>query len=293
MNSPVSAAKAIERVGIVGCGVMGIGLAETCARAGLDVRVAVSSADGLARGRQRLDQSLARAVRKRKLPEPERDAMVGRISFTADLGELADRQFVIEAVPENEALKLGVFAKLDAVVTDQDVIIASNTSAISITKLAQVTKRPAQVLGAHFFNPVPVLPLVELISSLVTDGWARAVTEAFVTEVLSKQVIHARDRSGFVVNALLIPYLIAAIRMVESGHASAEDIDRGMTIACEHPIGPLALVDLIGLDTVAAIGEALHAEFKEPTYTVPPLLSRMVESGRLGRKTGRGFYFYD
>jgi 3-hydroxybutyryl-CoA dehydrogenase len=292
MNSAV-AAKAIERVGIVGCGAMGAGLAQTCAQAGLDVRVVASAADGLARGRQRLDRSLAAAVRKGKLAESERDAALERISFTADLGELADRQFVIEAVPENEALKLGVFVALDAVLTEPDVIIASNTSSISITKLAQATNRPGRVLGAHFFNPVPVLPLVEVISSLVTDEWAREVTEAFVTEVLGKQVINAHDRSGFVVNALLVPYLIGAIRMVESGYASAADIDRGMTLGCAHPIGPLALVDLIGLDTIAAVGDALYAEFKEPTYAVPPLLARMVASGLLGKKTGRGFYTYD
>ncbi|HET6501029.1 MAG TPA: 3-hydroxybutyryl-CoA dehydrogenase [Amycolatopsis sp.] len=292
MNSAV-AAKAIERVGIVGCGAMGAGLAQTCAQAGLDVRLVASGADGLARGRQRLDRSLAAAVRKGKLAESERDAALERISFTADLGELADRQFVVEAVPENEALKLGVFVALDAVLTEPDVIMASNTSSISITKLAQATNRPGRVLGAHFFNPVPVLPLVEVISSLVTDEWAREVTEAFVTEVLGKQVINARDRSGFVVNALLVPYLIGAIRMVESGYASAADIDRGMTLGCAHPIGPLALVDLIGLDTIAAVGDALYAEFKEPTYAVPPLLARMVASGLLGKKTGRGFYTYD
>jgi 3-hydroxybutyryl-CoA dehydrogenase len=293
MTSAIGAAKAIERVGIVGCGVMGAGLAETCARAGLDVRIVASGSDGLTRGRARLDRSLAGAVRKGKLSEADRDAALDRIAFTAGLGALADRQFVLEAVPENESVKLGVFRALDEILTEPDVIIASNTSSIPIMKLCRVTSRPGRVLGTHFFNPVPVLPLVEVIGSLVTDAWTREVTEAFVTDVLGKQVINAGDRSGFVVNALLVPYLIAAIRMFESGYASAADIDRGMTLGCAHPIGPLALVDLIGLDTIAAVGEALYAEFREPTYAVPPLLARMVEGGLLGKKSGRGFYTYD
>jgi 3-hydroxybutyryl-CoA dehydrogenase len=213
------------------------------------------------------------------------------LRFTTDLGEFADRQLVLEAVPESEALKLDVFATLDKVVAD-DAVLASNTSAIPIMKLAMATGRPEQVLGLHFFSPVPVLKLVELVTSLLTSAGAAATARAFAEEALGKRVITSKDRAGFIVNSLLIPYLVAAVRMLESGFATAEDIDAGMVLGCAHPMGPLALADLIGLDTTMAVAQSLYEEFKEPLYAPPPLLSRMVDAGLLGRKRGRGFYSY-
>ncbi len=280
----------IQRVGVVGCGIMGSGIAEVCARRDLDVLVAMSSDASAAAGRQRLVRSLDHEVRKGRVTEPERDATLRRIAFTTDLGDLGDRQFVVEAVREHEPTKLEVFATLDKVVKDPAAILASNTSAIPIIRLARATERASQVIGVHFFNPVPALPLVELIGSLLTAEQTRARTESFVTEVLGKQVIKSPDRAGFVVNALLIPYLISAIRMVESGLASADVIDRGMTLGCSHPVGPLRLADLIGLDTVASIATSLYEESKDPQLSPPPLLLRMVEGGLLGKKTGRGFH---
>ncbi len=198
----------------------------------------------------------------------------------------------MEAVSESEPLKLEVFATLDKVVAD-DAILASNTSAIPIMKLAMATGRPEQVVGLHFFSPVPVLTLVELVSSLLTSEETAATTQAFAEDVLGKRVIRAKDRAGFIVNALLIPYLISAIRMLESGFATVEDIDTGMVLGCNHPMGPLALADFIGLDTTMAAAESMYEEFKEPLFAPPPLLSRMVEAGLLGRKTGRGFYVHN
>lgn len=291
-ESAAVAAQRILRVGVVGCGVMGAGLAEACARAGREVRVVASGDQGMARGRRRLERSLENGVRKGKITDSGRAAVMDRVSFVTELGYLADRQLVLEAAPEDEATKLEIFRTLDQVVQDPEAILASNTSSIPIAKLGRATERPGRVVGVHFFNPVSVLPLVEVISSLLTDERTGAVTEAFVTDVLGKEVVRAGDRSGFVVNALLIPYLISAIRMFESGFAPAEDIDRGMTLGCSHPMGPLALADLIGLDIVAAVSQALYEEFKEPVHAVPPVLSRMVDSGLLGRKTGRGFYSY-
>ncbi|MEA2828040.1 MAG: 3-hydroxybutyryl-CoA dehydrogenase [Actinomycetota bacterium] len=282
----------IERVGVVGCGLMGSGIAEVCARAGLDVLVREVDTDAVAAGKARIDKSLARATRKGKLSDDEARAAVTRIRYTTDFADLADRQLVLEAVSESEPLKLDVFATLDKVVAD-DAILASNTSAIPIMKLAMATGRPEQVVGLHFFSPVPVLTLVELVSSLLTSDETAAATQAFAEDVLGKRVIRAKDRAGFIVNALLIPYLISAIRMLESGFATAEDIDHGMVLGCNHPMGPLALADFIGLDTTMAAAESLYEEFKEPLFAPPPLLSRMVEAGLLGRKTGRGFYVHN
>ncbi|MGK5520952.1 3-hydroxybutyryl-CoA dehydrogenase [Micromonospora sp. URMC 107] len=282
----------IRRIGVVGCGVMGAGVAETCARAGLDVLVAVSRPASVAPGRARLTASLDRAVGRGKLSEADRDAALARVSFTADLADFADRQLVIEAASEQESIKLDVFATLDKVVEDEDAILGSNTSSLPIVKLGGVTARPEQVVGIHFFNPAPVLPLVEVVGSVRTDARTVETVDAFVTEVLGKQVVRAKDRAGFVVNALLIPYLLSAVRMVESGMASVADIDKAMTLGCAHPMGPLRLVDLIGLDIVAAISESLYREFREPHYSPPPLLARMVAGGMLGKKCGRGFYEY-
>ncbi|RLK59210.1 3-hydroxybutyryl-CoA dehydrogenase [Actinokineospora cianjurensis] len=282
----------ISRVGVVGAGLMGSGIAEVCARAGLDVVVAEVSAGALESGRKRVEASLARGVRNGKLAEDERDAALGRLRFTTDLGEFADRQVTIEAVAENEQVKTEVFTTLDKVVEDPDAILASNTSSIPIMKLGMATARPHAVIGVHFFNPVPVLKLVELVPSLLTADDTRDRAKTFVEDALGKQVVLSQDRAGFVVNALLIPYLLSAIRMMESGFASAEDIDNGMVLGCAHPMGPLRLTDLIGLDTTKAIADSLYAEFKEQLYSAPPLLLRMVDAGLLGKKSGRGFYQY-
>ena len=281
----------IERVGVVGCGLMGSGIAEAAARAGLEVFVTALD-QAIAAGRERVAHSLARAQKAGKLNEQEVAAALGRIGFSTDIGSLADCQLVVEAVVEAEAEKLAVFEALDKVVAAPDAVLASNTSSIPIMKLAMATGRPSQVIGIHFFNPVPVLPLVELVSSLLTSGETVATAEHFATAQLGKQVIRSQDRAGFIVNALLIPYILSAVRMLESGFATAGDIDLGMVKGCAHPMGPLALADLIGLDTTMAVAKSLYEEFKEPLYAPPPLLARMVEAGLLGRKSGRGFYDY-
>jgi 3-hydroxybutyryl-CoA dehydrogenase len=271
---------------------MGSGIAEVSARAQLDVVVVENSDETLRAGRRRLETSLGRAVRAGKLSPDQQEAALGRLRFTTDYDELADRQLVIEAVVESETEKVLVFEAIDRVVEDPAAILASNTSSIPIMKLAMATGRPTSVLGMHFFNPVPVLMLVEVVSSLRTSDDTETRACAFVTHQLGKHVIRSKDRAGFIVNALLVPYLLSAIRMLESGFATAEDIDRGMVEGCAHPMGPLALTDLIGLDTTMAVAESLYEEFKEPLYAPPPMLHRMVEAGLLGRKTGRGFYRY-
>jgi 3-hydroxybutyryl-CoA dehydrogenase len=286
------AGMSIERVGVVGCGLMGSGIAEVCARAGLDVVVREVDAGVAELGLHRITGSLDRAVRNGKLDEGARDGALGRLRITTDMADLGDRQLVVEAVVEDEGLKTDVFSLLDKVVEDPDAILASNTSSIPIMKLGMATQRPEHVIGIHFFNPVPVLRLVELVSSLLTAPVTTDRADAFATDILGKRVIKSQDRAGFIVNALLIPYLLSAIRMLESGFASADDIDHGMVEGCNHPMGPLRLTDLIGLDTTMAVAESMYAEFKEPLYASPPLLSRMVEAGLLGRKAGRGFYDY-
>jgi 3-hydroxybutyryl-CoA dehydrogenase len=283
----------IDRVGVVGCGLMGSGIAEVSARAGLDVIVVDAKEAGLKAGRDRIESSMAGAVRRGKLDDADMTKALEAMSFTTDLGTLADRQLVVEAVVEAESTKTSVFHTLDEVVAEPHAILASNTSSIPIMKLAMATRRPEQVVGLHFFNPVPVLPLVELVPSLVTSRATTDQASAFATDVLGKHVIHCQDRAGFIVNALLIPYLLSAIRMLESGFATAEDIDTGMVKGCAHPMGPLALADMVGLDTLMAASESLYEEFKEPLYAPPPLLSRMVEAGLVGRKSGRGFFPYD
>ncbi len=290
--SDVTSDVPIQRVGVVGCGLMGSGIAEVCARAGLDVIVREVDASAAEAGRARLVKSLDRGLSAGKLSEEARDEALGRLAFTTDLGDLADRDLVIEAVVEDEAMKVAIFRELDRFVTGASAVLASNTSSIPIMKLGTATQRPEQVIGIHFFNPVPVLRLVELVTSLMTSDDTAGRSSAFATDVLNKRVIRSKDRAGFVVNALLIPYLLSAIRMMESGFASAEDIDTGMVEGCSHPMGPLRLTDLIGLDTTLAVAESLYEEFKEPLYAPPPLLSRMVDAGLLGRKTGRGFYEY-
>ena len=282
----------MDGVGVVGCGLMGSGIAEVCARSGLEVVVVDVDEAAVAAGMRRIETSLQRAMRSGKLAEPLGEAALSRITFTTDLARLGGSELVIEAASEDAEVKLRIFERLDAVVERKDAILASNTSSIPIMKLAMVTGRPESVIGMHFFNPVPVLPLMELISSLLTSDGTAQRAASFATEILGKHVVRSKDRAGFIVNALLIPYLLSAIRMLETGFATAEDIDVGMVEGCAHPMGPLALTDLIGLDTTMAVAESLYEEFKEPLYAPPPLLNRMVDAGLLGRKSGRGFYDY-
>lgn len=289
MTSPLD----ISNIGVVGSGLMGAGIAEVCARAGLDVVVREASPDAASAGRQRITVSLDRALRSGKIAEKERDAVLGRIRVTSDLDALADRDAVFEAIAEDEHLKADVFAALDKIVVREDAILATNTSSIPVMKLAVATSRPQHVIGIHFFNPVPVLGLVEIVPSLLTSPQVINRSETFVQQTLGKQGIRARDRAGFIVNALLVPYLLSAIRMLEAGTAKAEDIDAGMVLGCAHPMGPLRLADLIGLDTLGAIAASMYEEYKEPLYSAPPLLLRMIEAGLLGRKVGRGFYPYN
>ncbi len=282
----------IQRVGVVGCGLMGSGIAEVCARAGRSVTVVEVDPRALARGRSRIESSLRRAVSAGKLSDEEGEATLGRIELGTDVGSLADRELVVEAVVETEPEKVRVFEAVDKVVEAPDALLTSNTSSIPIMKLAMATQRPEQVVGLHFFNPVPVLPLVEVVASLLSSADAVDRVEGFAVDALGKKAIRSKDRAGFIVNALLIPYLLSAIRMMESGFATPEDIDTGMVKGCAHPMGPLALTDLIGLDTTMAVANSLYEEFKEPLYAPPPLLARMVDAGLLGKKAGRGFYDY-
>jgi 3-hydroxybutyryl-CoA dehydrogenase len=271
---------------------MGSGIAEVAALGGIDVRVAEATPDAVEAGRRRLTASLDRGVRRGKLSEEQREQALARLSFTHDLSDLADRQFVVEAVAENRDVKTDILRALDKAVEDPVAILATNTSSIPIVDLAVATERPGQVIGMHFFNPVPVQQLVEVIPALTTSQETVQRTRALAAG-LGKQPIQAADRSGFVVTALLVPYLLGAVRMVESGSARPEDIDRGMELGCAHPMGPLRLLDLIGLDTAQAVAESMYEEFKEPLYAPPALLRRMVAAGHLGRKNGRGFYAYD
>lgn len=271
---------------------MGAGIAEVSARAGVDVLVFETTDALVTAGRNRITKSLERAVSAGKVTEPEKDAALSKLKFTTTIDDLSDRQLVIEAVIEDEDVKAKIFADLDRVIADPDAVLASNTSSIPIMKLAAATQNPARVLGLHFFNPVPVLPLVELVSTLVTADAAAARVEEFAGTVLGKQVVRCSDRSGFVVNALLVPYLLSAIRMVEGGFATIDDVDKAVVAGLSHPMGPLRLSDLVGLDTLKLIADKMFDEFKEPLYAAPPLLLRMVEAGQLGKKSGKGFYTY-
>lgn len=282
----------ISRIGVVGGGLMGSGIAEVCARRGLDVVVAEVTADAASAARARIEKSLRRGVEKGKMTEADAEAALKHLRVEASIDALADRQWVIEAATENEPVKLDLFRRLDQVVRDRTAILASNTSSIPIVRLAVATERPGSVVGMHFFNPATVQKLVEVIPSELTEEATVTAVTTFASETLGKTVIRAKDRAGFVVNALLIPYLLSAIRMFEAGHASAEDIDTGMVLGCAHPMGPLTLTDLVGLDTTLAVAESLYAEYAEPMYAPPPLLRRMVEAGMFGRKSGRGFYTY-
>jgi 3-hydroxybutyryl-CoA dehydrogenase len=284
-------AEDVRTVGIIGCGLMGSGIAETVARAGQTVVFLEASDELVERGRNRIETSTLRAVERGRLETAERDTLLGRISGTTDVHELADVDLVIEAATEDHDTKVGMFRRLDEV-TKPEVILASNTSSIPIADLGAATSRPDKVLGMHFFNPVPVMGLIELVRAITTSEDTVDFGRAYGV-VLGKTTVESRDRAGFIVNALLIPYLNGAIRMLEDGFATREDIDTAIHLGLNHPMGPLQLIDLIGLDTHLFIANVLFEEFKEPTFAPPPLLRRMVTAGRLGRKVGRGFYDYE
>jgi 3-hydroxybutyryl-CoA dehydrogenase len=270
---------------------MGSGIAETVARAGQTVVFLEASDELVERGRNRIETSTLRAVERGRLETAERDSLLTRISGTTDVHELADVDLVIEAATEDHDTKVGMFRRLDEV-TKPEVILASNTSSIPIADLGAATSRPDKVLGMHFFNPVPVMGLIELVRAITTSEDTVEFGRAYGV-ALGKTTVESRDRAGFIVNALLIPYLNGAIRMLEEGFATREDIDTAIHLGLNHPMGPLQLIDLIGLDTHLFIANVLFEEFKEPTFAPPPLLRRMVTAGRLGRKVGRGFYDYE
>ena len=270
---------------------MGSGIAEVCARSGVDVTVVEADRERADRTKANIEKSLDRAVRRGKLAEQERAGALERLAVTDSLDDLAGADAAIEAIVEDEAAKRELFLRLDALLPDA-AWLASNTSSVPIMKLAAGTSRPERVLGLHFFNPVPVLALVEIVRSIMTAEETVVSAREFAEQTLGKTTIESQDRAGFVVNALLIPYLLSAVRMYESGFASPEDIDAGMVLGCAHPMGPLALADLIGLDTLLAVSQSLYEEFRDPASVAPALLNRMVEAGLLGRKAGRGFYDY-
>jgi 3-hydroxybutyryl-CoA dehydrogenase len=280
----------IESVAVVGAGFMGTGIAESVAVAGMPVIVRDVDDAALGRAGQRLDVSIARAVRGGKLDAVSAEAVRERIDLTTHLEAISEAGLVIEAVPEDERLKLEVMGAIAEVVSD-DAVVASNTSSIPIAELAQAIRNPERMLGLHFFSPVPVMNLVEVVVALDTNESTIDRAKRFV-ERLGKRPIETKDRSGFIVNMLLVPYLMAAVRMYEEGFASREDIDNGMKLGCGHPMGPLTLCDFIGLDVLYAVCDSLYEEFKRDEYAPPPLMKRMVASGRLGRKSGRGFYDY-
>ena len=279
----------IARVGIVGAGFMGSGIAEAVARAGIDVTLHEPMPEQLDRSKGRIDQSVARAVKGGKLTDTDAAQLVDRLAWTTQFDDLAGCDLVVEAVVEDAVLKGEVFQRLDALLPDA--ILASNTSSIPIAQLASWTEDPKRVIGLHFFSPVPVMKLVEIVVGIDTNEGVVERAATFAAQ-LGKHPIRTKDRSGFIVNMLLVPYLMAAVRMYEDGFASREDIDEGMKLGAGHPMGPLTLCDFIGLDVLYAVCDSLYEEFKRPEYAPPPLLKRMVVSGHHGRKTGRGFYEY-
>lgn len=282
----------IQKVGIVGGGQMGGGIAEVCAKAGIDVIVVEMTDELAAKSKAGIDRSLAKALERGKIDEDGIDAAVARLAFTTDLASFSDRDLVIEAVVENLEVKRELFSRIDTIVERTDAILASNTSSIPITQIATATSRPESVVGMHFFNPATVMPLVEVISTVVSDDSTAERAAAFAADSLGKTVVHAKDRAGFIVNKLLCPYIFEAIAMYEEGFATREDIDAAMVNGAGYPMGPLTLSDLIGNDTMLAVADAFMEEYQDPRYAAPPVLRRMVEAGLLGRKSGKGFYDY-
>ncbi|HKZ14243.1 MAG TPA: 3-hydroxybutyryl-CoA dehydrogenase [Solirubrobacterales bacterium] len=280
----------IDRVAVLGGGLMGSGIAESVSRAGVPVVVRDVDAAAFEAARGRIEGSLGHARERGKIEDAEYEEILGRITFTDRLEDIAGADLVVEAVPEDAELKVNILGQVAGIVSE-DALIASNTSSIPIAQLAAGLPRPERVLGLHFFSPVPVMRLVEIVVALDTSEETVATAQDFAARV-GKRAIVTKDRSGFVVNMLLVPYLMAAVRMYEEGFATAEDIDEGMKLGCGHPMGPLTLADFIGLDVLYAIGDSLYEEFKQTEYAPPPLIKRMVASGRIGRKAGRGFYEY-
>jgi 3-hydroxybutyryl-CoA dehydrogenase len=284
-------AQDVRHIGVVGCGLMGSGIVEVCARAGLQVTFAEGNAELIAAGRARIERSLDAAVSKGKLEPADREAALGRIDAVDDVGTLTAADLVIEAATEDPDAKRTIFERLGAAVREE-VVLASNTSSIPIASLGDASGRADRVIGMHFFNPVPVMELIELTPSAATSAETFALAESFGTQVLGKTCVRSSDEAGFIVNRLLIPYLFDAIRLYERGFATKEDIDTAIHLGLAHPMGPLRLSDLIGLDTVMSIGEVLHRAFGEPRYDAPALLRSLVAEGKLGRKSGEGFYPY-
>jgi 3-hydroxybutyryl-CoA dehydrogenase len=282
--------KAVTALGVAGAGFMGSGIAEAAARTGVHVTLYEPQQAQLDRSRARVEQSVAHGVERGKLTHEESVALLERIAWTTALDDLASAEVLIEAVVEDLDVKRELFARLDAVAPDAR-ILASNTSSIPIASLAAATTRPERVCGLHFFSPVPVMQLIEIVIGLDTSLETIATADAFAAQ-LRKHPIRTKDRAGFIVNFLLTPYLMSAVRMLEDGFATREDIDEGMRLGCGHPMGPLTLCDFIGLDVLGAVCESLYDEFKQPQYAPPALLRRMLAAGRLGRKSGRGFYDY-
>jgi 3-hydroxybutyryl-CoA dehydrogenase len=278
----------IKKVGVCGCGLMGSGIVEIAAKAGMDVVVTEVDAGALAAGKKRIEKSLEKAVEKGKLSEEDKGATLGRIRFETDLQAHADRDLVVEAIVEDPAAKVELFGKLDKICGPQT-IFASNTSSLIVTDMAAKTSRPDRVIGLHFFNPVPVMKLVEVVRTIATSEEVFRAAFEF-GKAVGKEPIAAKDNSGFVVNLLLVPYMLDAIRHLERGVASIEDIDKGMVLGCGYPMGPFTLCDFVGIDTLYRISEIMFDEYREERYAPPPLLRRIVALGRFGRKTGKGFY---
>jgi 3-hydroxybutyryl-CoA dehydrogenase len=280
----------IKKVGVLGCGLMGSGIAEVVARAGYSTIVREMTEELLEKGQERIDRSLAKAVSRGKLGESERDQIQGRLQGTVELEDLKDCDLVIEAIIENIDDKRKTFSALDEHIK-KTAIFASNTSSLTITEIAMATRCPERFVGLHFFNPVPVMPLVEVVKTLVTDEAVMEQAQQFV-RTLGKEPVACRDNSGFIVNRLLVPYLLDAIRAYEEGVGSVEDIDAGMRLGCGYPMGPFQLLDFVGLDTTFYIANIMFEEYREKRFAPPPLLKQMVQAGRLGKKSGRGFYEY-
>ena len=278
----------IRKVGVLGCGLMGSGIAQVAAVSGFEVIARDLHQEEVARGRRMVEQSLAKFVEKGKLTAPAREAALDRLRFTTSLEDLAGADLIIEAVTEDLELKNRQWTALDPICRPET-IFASNTSSLSIMAMAAVTGRPERFLGLHFFNPVPLMPLVEVVRTVSSSREVLAMGTDFVRR-LGKEPVAAKDTAGFIVNLLLIPYLLDAVRAVERGVASVTDIDTGMKLGCGHPMGPLTLLDFVGLDTACKVGEILYDEFREARYAPPPLLKRMVMAGWFGKKNGKGFY---
>ncbi len=281
---------AFQIVGVVGVGQMGSGIVEALARAGCEVVAREISDELLERGKAYLQRSFARGVERGKVSQADAEAALARISFTTQLADFAHCDLVIEAATENMPLKKTLFTELD-VICKPEALLASNTSSLSITEIASATQRADRVVGLHFFNPVPVMPLIEIVRGLLTSEETLDAVRT-LGQLLNKQLVFAKDNPGFIVNLLLVPYLFDAVRALENGVATKEDIDTAIKLGLNHPMGPFTLMDFVGLDTCLFIGDAMYQEFKEARFAAPPLLRRMVTAGLLGRKSGRGFYAY-